>query len=127
METDDEIKKILRRLYNLKYSADKLQLKENEKGVTYKNVLIGVFKTENKSWEAFVSDNLPYLDFPLWLAEMVDGGELPPGRTPPMNWILRVASSEPNDGDPWGKTANFRRPGIMIPRDGFLQNFPSAR
>ena len=74
--TDEEVKKILRRLYNLKYYAEKLQLKENEHDATYKNVLIGVFQNETKSCEAFTTDNLDYLDFPLWLAEMVDRGEL---------------------------------------------------
>jgi len=28
------------------------------------------------SWESFTQHNLAYLDFPVWLAEMVDRGEL---------------------------------------------------
>jgi hypothetical protein len=35
-----------------------------------------VFKNEPVSWESFVQHNLEYLGFPLWLAEMVDRGEI---------------------------------------------------
>jgi hypothetical protein len=35
-----------------------------------------VFKNEPVSWESFVQHNLEYLDFPLWLAEMVDSVEI---------------------------------------------------
>jgi hypothetical protein len=35
-----------------------------------------VFKNEPISWDSFVQNNLEYLGFPLWLAEMVDRGEI---------------------------------------------------
>lgn len=76
VETDEEVKRILRRLYNLKYHKDKLELKENEQGITYNNVVVGVFRNEPITWESFTAHNLGYLDFPLRLAEMVDRGEL---------------------------------------------------
>lgn len=72
--SEDRVKGILRRLYNVKYHLDKY--KENEEDVSNKNILVSVFASEIKSWFAFTSDNLEYLDFPVWLAEKVDRGDL---------------------------------------------------
>ena len=64
VKTDQEVKRILRRLYNIKYHKDKFQLKENERDITYGNIAVGVFKGEPITWESFVRHNLDYLDFP---------------------------------------------------------------
>jgi hypothetical protein len=39
-------------------------------------LLFTVFRNEPITWESFVRNNLEYLDFPLWLAEMVERGEI---------------------------------------------------
>jgi hypothetical protein len=74
VETDQQVISILRRLYNLK-NPNK-QLKENDEDKTYHNVVVGVFKGEPITWESFAQHNLDYLDFPLWLAELVDSQKL---------------------------------------------------
>jgi hypothetical protein len=74
VKTDDEVKKILRRLYNIKQQPDRYKETEDDK----RNIAFikEVFKSEPITWESFVRHNLEYLDFPVWLAEMVDKGEL---------------------------------------------------
>lgn len=67
VEGDDDVKRILRRLYNLE-NPEK-QLKENEEDKTYHNIVVGVFQSESITWQSFSQHNLDYLDFPLWLAE----------------------------------------------------------
>ena len=74
VETDEEVKKILRRLYNLE-NPNK-ELKANKEDRTYHDVVVGVFKNESITWQGFANHNLAYLDFPLWLAELIDGGKL---------------------------------------------------
>jgi len=73
-KTDQEVKRILRRLYNLKYHPDKY--KPNEGDESNNNIIVTIFKGEPITWESFVMNNLDYLNFPLWLAEMVDRGEI---------------------------------------------------
>jgi hypothetical protein len=72
--TDEEVKRILRRLYNVKNPKNRAE--ENEQDVCYNNVVVAIFKNEPVTWESFTQHNLGYLDFPLWLSEMVDRGDL---------------------------------------------------
>jgi hypothetical protein len=44
VKSDEEVKKILRRLYNL--TKPELKLKETEKDKTYYDIVVGVFKQE---------------------------------------------------------------------------------
>jgi len=72
--TDEEVKRILRRLYNINQQPERYnQTEEDKRNVTF---IDQVFETETIDWISFVRNNLAYLDFPLWLAEMVDRGEL---------------------------------------------------
>jgi hypothetical protein len=74
VEKDEEVKRILRRLYNLRYHKEKY--KQNKEDEINNNIVVTVFRNEPIAWEPFTQHNLDYLDFPLWLAEMVDRGEL---------------------------------------------------
>jgi len=74
VEKDEEVKRILRRLYNLKYHKEKY--KQNKEDEINNNIVVTVFRNEPIAWGPFTQHNLDYLDFPLWLAEMVDRGEL---------------------------------------------------
>jgi hypothetical protein len=65
---------MLRRLYNLKCYPNRYQATEEDE--RNNNVIITIFKSEPITSESFVQNNLEYLDFPLWLAEMVDRGEI---------------------------------------------------
>jgi hypothetical protein len=75
VKTDEEVRKILRRCYNLNYHKEKLKA-PSEQDVTYNNIIVSTFQSEPITWGSFTQNNLTYLDFPLWLAEMVDKGEL---------------------------------------------------
>lgn len=74
VDSEDETKRILRRLSNLQKPST--QTKENTMDRTYHNIMVGVFKQEKIKWQSFVANNIPYLDFPVWLADMVDSGQL---------------------------------------------------
>jgi len=74
VNSDEEVKRILRRLYNLKYYPNRYKATEEDE--RNNNVIITIFKSEPITWESFVQNKLEYLDFPLWLAEMVDRGEI---------------------------------------------------
>lgn len=69
-ETDEVAKKILRRWYNVYISNSRA--KETEQDACYNNVIVTIFQGERITPESFVSNNLSYLEFPDWLAEMVD-------------------------------------------------------
>lgn len=75
VEDDSEVKKILRRFFNITEGMIK------EKSITkedklYNNVIVKLFATESTTVNSFINNNIPYLDFPEWLAEMVDKGKL---------------------------------------------------
>jgi predicted transcriptional regulator len=58
-KSDEEVKKILRRLYNL--TKPELKLKETEEDRTYRNITVGVFKQEPISAISFIRNNLSFL------------------------------------------------------------------
>jgi hypothetical protein len=60
VKTDEEVKRILRRLYSLKYHSGKY--KPNQEDESNNNVIVNVFRGEPITWESFVSNNLNYLD-----------------------------------------------------------------
>jgi myo-inositol catabolism protein IolC len=62
-KTDQEVKRILRRLYHLKYYPNKY--KPNKRDESSNNVVTTIFKGEPITWGSFVRHNLDYLAFPL--------------------------------------------------------------
>jgi len=89
VETDQQVISILRRIYNLKYHSDKY--KPNGEDESNNNVIVNVFKSEPITWESFVSNNLDFLDFPLWLAELVDSQKL---KVAHANAIMKLSPDE---------------------------------
>jgi hypothetical protein len=89
VEPDEEVKKILRRLENIEYGKIK---NIDEQDRVYGNVAVKVFESEPTDWVSFVRHNIPYLDFPLWLAEMVDKGELTTARCGKFSRTVRLLS-----------------------------------
>ncbi|MBS7615010.1 hypothetical protein KEJ18_04690 [Candidatus Bathyarchaeota archaeon] len=65
VKTDEEVKRILRRHYNLKTRPERY--KTNEEDSKYNVILTQVFQPESINALSFTKKNLPYLDFPLWL------------------------------------------------------------
>jgi len=84
-KTDQEARSILRRYYNLKEYHGKYKPTD----VDNNNVIIidRVFLSEPVKPESFVSNHLPYLNFPSWLADMVDNGQLTPGHATAINTL----------------------------------------
>jgi len=83
VKTDEKVIQILRRYKNIKEQPERYEISANDKGNV--TLIEDVFQNEPVTAISFTRNNIPYLDFPLWLAEMVDRGELSPAQASILN------------------------------------------
>jgi hypothetical protein len=89
VETDQQVISILRRIYNVNQQPERYsQTEDDKRNVTF---IEQFFKAEPIDWISFVRNNLAYLDFPLWLAELVDSQKL---KVAHANAIMKLSPDE---------------------------------